>query len=137
MKLTLIRKWPKADYCVGQLFIDGTYFCDTLEDAVRDLSKEPKVPGKTAIPAGTYKVIWTESPKFKRYLPRLVDVPNFTGILIHPGNSNADTEGCILVGKNTAPGRLTQSRTYSDRLNAFIENANKNKMPIYIDIINQ
>lgn len=96
MKLKLIRNKFLKDCTIGTLLIDdrdvGIY---TLEDAVREF----KVPGATAIPYGTYKVIVTYSNRFKRELPLLLNVPNFEGIRIHPGNSSGDTEGCILVGK--------------------------------------
>lgn len=113
MKLELIRHALKADYTIGRLFIDGIYFCDTLEDTVRT---GPKVFGKTAIPQGTYKVQITYSNRFKELMPILVDVPGFSGIRIHPGNTAEDTHGCILVGKNTIKGRLTESRNTYYRL---------------------
>lgn len=113
MKLELIRHALKADYTIGRLFIDGIYFCDTLEDTVRT---GPKVFGKTAIPQGTYKVQITYSNRFKQPMPLLIDVPGFSGIRIHPGNTAEDTHGCILVGKNTIKGRLTESRNTYYRL---------------------
>lgn len=85
MKLQLQRNF-KGDYTIGKLYINNTYFCDTLEDKVRDMPKELKVWGKTAIMEGTYKIIINYSPKFKRDLPRLLNVPFFEGILIHRGN---------------------------------------------------
>lgn len=94
MKLELIRERSTDKSTTGRLLIDGQFQCWTLEDVVRPV----KIAGATAIPAGTYKVIITESNRFKRRLPLLVDVPGFEGVRIHPGNSAADTEGCILVG---------------------------------------
>lgn len=91
---------------IGNLYIDGAYFCDTLEDVVR---KGPKIRGKTAIPAGEYPVIVTQSPKFKRLMPLVCDVPNFTGIRIHRGNTHEDTAGCILVGKLRGQNTLEDS----------------------------
>lgn len=121
MELTLKRIARKPGYTIGRLYVDGAYFCDTLEDTARDLSREPKRPGATAIPEGTYPVSLTAySPKFGARpfyrdtcggrLPRLLGVPGFEGILIHCGNTAADTAGCILVGRNTAPGRLADSQ---------------------------
>ena len=135
MKLRVERRWRKAGYTVGRLYVDDRLFCDTLEDRVRDLDKEEKVPGRTAIPAGTYRVVFNWSPKFGRNLPRLLDVPRFEGILIHPGNTADDSAGCILVGRNTAAGRLTESRDTSDRLNVLIEDARRKNEPVTIEIV--
>ena len=92
MKLLVKRKFLGKNYTIGALYIDGKYFCDTLEDRVVDIDKsgefdgdEKKVAGKSAIPYGEYKVVVNRSPKFKRELPRLLDVPHFEGILIHRG----------------------------------------------------
>ena len=135
MKLRVERLWKKPTYTVGRLYVDGKLYCNTLEDVVRDFDKEAKVPGKTAIPAGTYKVIFNWSPKFGRNLPRLLNVPHFDGILIHPGNTADDSAGCILVGKNTEVGRLTESRYTSDKLNVLIEDAQRHGEEIIIEIV--
>lgn len=142
MELRLERLWPKAEYTVGRLYIDGELFCDTLEDKVADVNRngeldgpERKVPGKTAIPYGTYKISYGWSPKFGRNLPRLLNVTAFDGILIHPGNTAKDTAGCILVGLNTEVSRLTQSRLYSDELNKRIDIAQRRGEPITIEIV--
>lgn len=116
MKLQLKRIACKPGYTIGKLYIDGEYFCDTLEDPVRDLTREPKIPGNTAIPPGTYKVIVNHSPKFKRLLPRLLNVPHFDGILMHRGNTAKDTSGCILVGENKRKGMVLNSTYYEERL---------------------
>lgn len=109
MKLQLRRIAKRSTYTIGKLYIDGRYTCDTLEDRVRDLSKEDKVPGETAIPEGTYDVVVNISPKFRRLLPRLLNVPHFDGILIHRGNTAKDSAGCILVGENRCVGRVDNS----------------------------
>lgn len=116
MKLQLKRTAKKPDYTIGKLYIDGEYFCDTLEDRIRDLSKEPKIPGQTAIPTGKYPVIVNTSPRFKRLLPRLLNVPHFEGILIHRGNTAKDTSGCILVGENKRTGMVLNSTYYEEQL---------------------
>lgn len=135
MKLRVERLWKKDTYTIGKLYVDDKYFCNTLEDTVRDLSKEKKIPGKTAIPYGEYKVVFNWSPKFGRNLPRLLNVPAFEGILIHPGNTANDSAGCILVGKNTEVGRLTESRYTSDKLNVLIEDAQRKGESITIEIV--
>lgn len=107
MRITIERKYKKEKYTIGKMFLDGVYFCDTLEDTVRP--KGVKIYGETAIPASTYKVVLSYSPKFKRVLPEVLSVPNFSGIRIHRGNTAKDTLGCVLVGKNKVVGGLTES----------------------------
>lgn len=128
MKIAVVRQWPKEDYTIGRMYLNGALFCNTLEDRVVDKNKngrfdgkEKKVAGESAIPYGTYKVTVDKSPKFKRELPRLHDVPHFDGILIHRGNTAKDTAGCILVGLNTAKGKLTQSTEYEQKLVAILK----------------
>ncbi len=122
MRLRLRRTVKKRDYTVGKLYVNDKYFCDTLEDRVRDLSREPKVPGKTAIPAGNYRIMVTMSPRFGRMLPRLLDVPFFDGILIHKGNTAKDTSGCILVGENKKKGMVLNSAYYEQKLLEILRN---------------
>lgn len=142
MKLRLERLWPKKDYTIGKLYIDGRFFCNTLEDRIVDKNKngvfdgdEKKVYGESAIPYGTYKIIYNRSTKFGRDLPRLLNVPHFEGVLIHPGNTADDSFGCILVGQNTSVGRLTNSRHTSDELNKLINEAQQKGEPITIEIV--
>ena len=102
MELTLYRHTPNTEGYrnnIGDLHIDGEFFCYTLEDEIRPDGE--KVAAETAIPAGRYKVILTMSSRFKRIMPLLVDVPIFQGVRLHGGNSSADTEGCPLVAFNT------------------------------------
>lgn len=115
MKLTLNRVQFDAACTIGQLLVDGAPECYTLEDIVRAPSA-PKVFGQTAIPAGTYGVIVTFSPHFQRELPLLVNVPGFEGVRIHPGNTAADTEGCILVGVDRLADSIGHSRLAFDAL---------------------
>lgn len=123
MKLTVRRNYKGEAYTIGALYVDGVYLCDTLEDRVRDLPREAKVPGQTAIPPGTYPVIVNRSPKFGRELPRLQDVPNFEGVLIHRGNTATDTAGCILVGENKVKGKVINSTGYELTLTTAIKSA--------------
>lgn len=100
--------------------VDGAYECFTLEDVVRE---GPKVPGATAIPYGTYAVTITHSERFERDLPLVLDVPGFGGIRIHPGNTAADTEGCILVGRTKGPTFVGESRAAFNALFPKIKEA--------------
>ena len=123
MTLLLKRIALRDTYTIGRLYIDGEYFCDTCEDKVRDLSKEKKVYGETAIPYGTYRVLWTYSPKFKRYMPLVDNVPYFQGIRIHSGNTAKDSAGCILVGENKVKGKVINSRATVNKLYPIIQKA--------------
>ena len=114
MNLRLIRRWPKATCTIAELLVDDQYECFTLEDVPREV----KIPGETAIPTGRYKVVITHSQRFDRDLPLLLDVPGFTGIRIHAGNTDADTRGCILVGKRTLENAIGESRAALEALMA-------------------
>ena len=133
MKLTLKRKFLSDKYTVGDLFIDGKFFCNTIEDKVRELPAaclytpkgqsckcKGKIYAETAIPVGMYKVTMEYSPRFKRKLPLLHNVPHFIGILIHSGTTAVDSAGCLIVGNNTIKGKVTESRVTSDKLNAIL-----------------
>lgn len=133
MEILLKRKYKAENYTIGDLYVDGRFFCHTIEDKVRPLpARCPDTPmgrtckckekeyARTAIPAGTYRITMERSPRFKRVLPYLHDVPHFLGILIHSGNTEKDSAGCIIVGKNTVKGRVTESRKTSDTLNALL-----------------
>lgn len=134
MEWVLQRFYLGREYTIGRLFVDGVYFCDTLEDRVRDLAHEAKIPGRTAIPAGRYEVIVNHSPRFRRELPRLLDVPGFTGILIHRGNTAEDTSGCILPGENRERGKVLNSTPYEERLTAMLRDARERDERTFITI---
>lgn len=133
MKLLLKRVAKRETYTIGKLYIGTHYFCDTCEDKVRDIEREGKVYGKTAIPYGTYKVtLGVQSPKYsqrasydwcKGYLPRLLNVPHFDGILIHAGNTAEDSAGCILVGENKVVGKVINSMATLKRLYGILKEA--------------
>lgn len=139
MELLLKRIFRGDKYTIGHLYIDGNYYCDVLEDVDRGLTndmseeeiKKIKVYGKTAIPTGRYKVEVTYSPKFKRYLPILLNVKGFSGIRVHSGNTHEDTLGCLLVGYNKVKGQVINSRVTSDKLTALLRNT---KEEIHITI---
>ena len=123
MKIKLVRKYRKENYTIGKLYLNGVYFCDTIEDRDRGLDDTMSVEeilrlkkyGTTCIPYGIYKVQITYSPKYKKLMPLIVNVKGFSGIRIHSGNTAADTLGCLIVGKNTQVGMVTQSRkTYNE-----------------------
>lgn len=117
MLIYVHRKYLKDTYSIGKLYINGEYFCDTLEDKDRGLSdalststnKKRKVYGETAIPTGSYEVDLYYWAKYRKEYPHLKDVKAFEGILIHGGSNENHTLGCILVGKNSAVGRLTDN----------------------------
>lgn len=113
MKLELKRRWLTAEATIGELYVDGAFECFICEDTYRP-PPAPKVFGKTAIPCGTYDVVITQSPRFKRLLPLVADVPGFQGIRIHPGNRPADTEGCLLPGRVRGDGVVLESRVAFD-----------------------
>lgn len=114
MEVKIKRTYLGKEYTIGHLYLDGKYFCDTLEDVVRPIGV--KVPGETAIPYGIYPCAITYSPRFKKKLPEIMDVPHFTGVRIHSGNTAADSEGCILVGENKVKGKVINSRATLKKL---------------------
>lgn len=134
MELKLNRIFLGSSATIGELLVNDKYLCDTLEDRVRPEGE--KVYGKTAIPEGTYEVKLTHSPRFKKILPEILNVPNFSGIRIHTGNSSKDTEGCILVG--TWDGEkedwVGNSRIAFDELMALLEKATNNKEKVTITV---
>lgn len=112
----------------GVLYFEGDKFCDTLEDQVREPGV--KVPGATAIPAGRYEIRLTYSRRFKQVMPQLLNVPGFEGIRIHAGNTERDTEGCILVGKLEGDHLVNSRDTYND----LMDELEKIKEPMFIII---
>lgn len=142
MKMLLKRRFLGDNYTIGTLYIDGIRFCDTLEDKNRDVNKngkfdkgEKKVQGETCIPYGTYKVSLNLSPRLKRPLPRLMDVPDFDGVLIHRGNTAKDTQGCILVGENKVKGKVINSTPYEVELVHRCADAIADHQEITIEIV--
>lgn len=152
MELKLKRIALRDTYTIGKLSVDNHHFCDTLEDKVRDYNKdgdlndagEGKVYGKTAIPYGRYEITMkVQSPKYsqrasyawcKGYLPRLLNVPHFEGILIHGGNSAEDSCGCLLVGENKVKGKVINSMETLKRLHRILKSASDSGDKIWIII---
>ena len=152
MELELRRIARRDTYTIGRLSIDGVYFCDTCEDRDRGLRQElpvsvnqaRKVRGQTAIPTGRYRVtLGVKSPKYSKkkqyaacngYVPRLINVPAFDGILIHIGNTAADSEGCILVGRNKKVGMVLESTNTFWQLYDRLQQADGRGEQIYITV---
>ena len=152
MELKLKRIALRDTYTIGKLYVNGNYMCDTCEDKVRDLNKdgdlldvgEGKIPSKTAIPYGKYEVtLKVQSPKYSLrsvynwcngYLPRLINVPHFEGILIHAGNTADDSAGCILVGENKVKGQVINSMVTLKKLYPILKEALDKNEKIWIKI---
>lgn len=153
MKITLKRIFTNKQYTIGHLYVDGIYVCDTCEDSDRGLKdsmsldeiKSRKIKDRTAIPQGNYKVTMNViSPRFskKTYykdfcggrLPRLVGVKGFDGVLIHIGNTDKDSSGCLLVGYNKVKGKVVDSKLAFEKLYKMLDSANRNGEKIEIKI---
>lgn len=154
MTIKIDRKYKKLGYTISNLYIDGVWFCNALEDTDRGLRqtmpveeiRQKKIYGMTAIPSGRYIVrMDIVSPKYSQYdwyrknfggrMPRLENVKGFEGILIHPGNDALDSYGCILVGVNKQKGKVLESRATFQRLWKILEEARKRKETIYLEIM--
>lgn len=153
LKLKTDRAWKKAGYTIGRFFVNGTRFHETMEDTDRGLDSSMnvldilrmKVPGKTAIPRGTYNVILSVSPKFKkkpwatRYgglVPEIVGVKGYSGVRIHPLNDATDSEGCIGIGENKIKGKIVNSvKCYEELMAKHIFPAWCRKEEITIEIL--
>lgn len=151
MELILERIAKRKDYTIGRLYINqppsslplkgegpegSLYFCDTLEPTWRDYRHGGhKIRGKSAIPEGRYPVVITWSPKMKQWLPLLVNVPMFSGIRIHAGNTAEDTQGCILVGQNQKKGMVLNSRIWLKRLKDKIVEAKDRGEAVWITVV--
>ncbi len=142
MNLQLIRKEFTSESTIGELFIDGNFFCYTLEDVVRDKNNdgdlddkgEEKVYGKTAIPKGKYEIIINYSERFKQQMPLLLNVKGFEGIRIHKGNSAVDTHGCLLLGKSKSKDFIGVSNLAYNEFMTTLKKATKGEK-IFIQII--
>lgn len=152
MEITLYRTWKKDGYTIGRLFVNGKFLCNTLEDKDRNLyqgmSEEEirriKVYSETAIPYGRYRItLHRQSPKYAKkkafqsingYMPHLLNVPGFSGILIHPGNWPTDSAGCILPGENKVKGGVVNSTMWFWKLYDKMKAADENGEEIWITI---
>jgi len=139
MKLVLSRYESHEKSTLGSLSANGSFQCWTLEDPVREVENVPveqwKIKGQTAIPRGTYKIVLDFSNRFGKVLPRLLDVPGFTGIRIHAGNTSGDTEGCILVGgKPISDNFIPHSRSTFEKLFSMLETCEEHGEMITIEV---
>ena len=132
MNLELERLQLDPDVTIGSLSVDGAWQCWSLEDTVRP--DGVKIHGETAIPRGTYSVDITMSPRFGVELPLLINVRGYVGVRIHPGNSAADTEGCILVGQDRQAKSIGRSRAAFNALMALLRDAKARGEPITLEI---
>lgn len=131
MEMTVIRYDFDAEDTIGLMLVDDAFECYTLEDNDRGLSSQMsaeeiasnKIYGRTAIPTGTYKVAWTYSPKFQRFLPEILGVPGYVGIRMHAGNKADDTDGCVLTGEIAAQDSIQASQLALSKLLPKIEAA--------------
>lgn len=141
----MIRKYRKAEHTISELYKGSEFVCNILEDPVRvlvdkngdgdfDDAGEGKIKGRTAIPKGRYRIKMYMSPRFRRLLPMLMDVPGFKYILIHAGNTVEDTDGCLLPGLNRAKGMVLDSRKYENILVNEIKDAEAAGYEVYINI---
>lgn len=133
MDLKIVRKEFTSKSTIGELYVDDVFECYTLEDRYRP--DGPKVPHETCIPCGTYEVTIDFSNRFKRLMPHVLDVPNFSGIRIHSGNTSADTEGCILLGKTKATDRVDKSRLAFNNFFAKLDEAVDSNEPVALEIV--
>lgn len=153
MKIELTRIYNCPTYCIGRIRVDNVYICDTIEDTDRGLDdsmtreqiRKKKVYKMTAIPTGTYDVtLAIQSPKFvtyeyyrdfcNGYLPRLIGVKGYEGILIHKGNKASQSAGCLLVGYNTVKGCVTSSQAAFEKLYGILKAAHDRREKITITI---
>lgn len=142
MEIRVKRIARKDGYTIGRMSLNGSYFCDTLEDTDRGLKStmseeeilSKKRKGITAIPTGEYDVILTFSPKFKRVLPLLLNVPGYQYIRVHHGNLPSSTDGCLLVGENKVKGQIVNSRATLEKLMSVLLECEKKKEKVTITI---
>ena len=140
MDLLLLREPSAGDHTFGKLYVNIAFQCDTLEDVIREVMNEPveswKVPGATAIPSGCYSVSITYSPHFQRDMPLINAVEGYEGVRIHPGNTAADTEGCVLVGAVRTADGVGESRMAFDSLYPLLTDALNNQEEVWLTIRN-
>lgn len=143
LNIKIPRNWQKDNYTISRIYLNGVLQpYNSLEDKDRGLDSSmpleeinnKKVYGKTAIPAGRYKVTKYLSPRFKRYLPRIEKVPGYSGVLIHPGNTAEDSLGCILIGKNDVVGKVTNSRYWFKKFYAELDKYWKKGEEVWLTI---
>ncbi len=142
MNVRIIREPSVGGVTYGVVMVDGAYFCFSLEDEVREKSGQPvhswKQAGATAIPAGKYKLTLSQSVRFGRIMPEVLNVTGFTGIRIHAGNRVEDTEGCLIFGKqrSDADGTILLSKVACDAFQAKLASALQQGEPCWLTVEN-
>lgn len=142
MKIEIIRRWKKEGYTIGELYVNGVFRCNTLEPRDRGFNasmssmsiNEAKVPGKTAIPTGSYLCHVHWMLKKKKMRPQLYAVPGFWGIFFHEGNTIDDTRGCILLGENTSKGFLSRSKHHVITLTEEIQDCEDRQEMVWVSV---
>jgi len=145
MEFSLVRKYFNENYTIGKLSVDGTYLCETIEDAVRDLHDrnhdgdftdpgEGKIYGKTAIPYGRYEIKMVYWEKHNRLYAQLQNVPGYTGIFIHSGRTEKHTEGCLIPGENKLKGQVLYSPYHTEIVTNFVRKGLQEGKQVYITI---
>lgn len=130
MNLLLLRNVFTDKSTIGDLLVDSNFFCYTLEDVVR--KPDEKIPGETAIPTGKYEVVLSMSNRFKKLLPELLNVPNFTGVRMHGGNTSDDTDGCIILARSIINNDLVHGNMTQQLVDILLSKKEKH----FITILN-
>jgi len=138
--ISVVRKPSKNGATIGDVYVDGVRDCFSLEDEIREILGRPvtewKIPGKTAIPSGKYRVVLTKSQRFQKVLPEVLLVEGYLGVRIHAGNKAEDTEGCILVGEEAQENTITRSKEALLELMAAISQALDAGETVWLEVEN-
>lgn len=149
MEIRVERKWKKENYTISNLYVDGSKVCNVLEDKDRGLRqdmpleeiKKLKVHGETAIPSGRYRVTFEPSARFGKSsyaidgkIPQINNVKHFSAVRMHAGNTDKDTEGCLLLGKNDVVGKVINSQYWCRKVFERMYMAWSNGVAIWLTI---
>lgn len=141
LNLSTIRKWKVGKESIGELYVNSSHFAYTLEDQVREIKGQPvatwKVQNETAIPEGKFEVRMTFSNRFQRIMPELIGVPGFAGVRIHGGNTDKDTDGCILCGQMKDGMGIHNCAHVLEQLSAMIQSTIDQGARVWMTVANQ